>query len=232
MAPRAIIFDFDDTLFDHRGASDAAIADWVAARGAGGGEFAELWHDAENRHVAAWNRGEISFKGQRRRRVAEMLLALGLPSREDHELDALYDEFLELYRRGWRVFDDVDTTLQLLVDAPIPFAVLTNGVEELQVQKIATVGLTGRIGPLFCCDAIGHAKPDPRSYLVVCDALGVPPDQVLHIGDRYDYDVLGARAAGLRALHIDRDDNGPLDEPDRITSLRELGRFLGDGVHV
>ena len=43
---------------------------------------------------------------------------------------------------------------------------------------------------------------------------------MLHVGDLFDLDVLAARAARLRAVHLDRHGRGPLDEPDRITTLR------------
>jgi putative hydrolase of the HAD superfamily len=45
---------------------------------------------------------------------------------------------------------------------------------------------------------------------------------VLSVGDRHDLDVLPARAAGLQAVHLDRLDAGPTDEPHRIKSLRDL----------
>ncbi|MGK5678183.1 hypothetical protein [Actinoplanes sp. URMC 104] len=37
--------------------------------------------------------------------------------------------------------------------------------------------------------------------------------------DRHDLDVVPARAAGLRAIHLDRHGAGPLDEPERVTTL-------------
>ncbi|WP_209307684.1 hypothetical protein [Geodermatophilus sp. DF01-2] len=52
------------------------------------------------------------------------------------------------------------------------------------------------------------------------------PAEVLHVGDLYDLGVLAARAAGLHALHLDRQDGGPHDEPCRITTLRDLGRVV------
>ena len=64
------------------------------------------------------------------------------------------------------------------------------------------------------------------AYLTVCASIGVAPAEVLHIGDRYDLDVLAARAAGLAAVHLDRDDAGPHEEPHRLTSLARLGDYL------
>jgi putative hydrolase of the HAD superfamily len=125
------------------------------------------------------------------------------------------------------LFDDVDAAFSVVAATGMRVAVLTNGAEHQQTQKIAVTGLAGRVGPLFCCDALGYAKPDPRAYQHVCGALGLACEHVLHVGDHYNLDVLGARAAGLAAVHLDRANRGPHHEPARVTTLNDLSRFLG-----
>jgi putative hydrolase of the HAD superfamily len=223
----AVIFDLDDTLFDHRGAADIAVLEWLRAlEAATSDELVALWVDAENRHVAAWNRGEVAFDEQRRRRVREMLDHVGLPDREDALVDALYANYLSHYERNWRSFDDAETGLAAVADAGLPFAVLTNGADHQQRQKLTATGLDRLIPRMHCCDLVGFAKPDPRSYRAVCDWLGLSYGEVLHIGDRHDLDVAGAREAGLQALHLDRYGTGPADETQRIGSLHELQALL------
>ncbi len=46
------------------------------------------------------------------------------------------------------------------------------------------------------CDA-GARKPDPRALRYAADLVGLPAETFLHVGDRYDSDVVGARAAGM-----------------------------------
>ncbi|WP_323132320.1 HAD family hydrolase [Kineococcus indalonis] len=70
------------------------------------------------------------------------------------------------------------------------------------------------------------AKPRPAAFLAACERLGVPPAATLHVGDEHAVDVLGARAAGLRAVHVDRTGTGPADEVARVGSLRELAAHL------
>lgn len=50
---------------------------------------------------------------------------------------------------------------------------------------------------------LGVGKPDPRMYLATLDALGLAAERVLHIGDSVHYDVDGAAAVGLQAVHMD-----------------------------
>ncbi|MGA2012640.1 MAG: HAD family hydrolase [Solirubrobacteraceae bacterium] len=225
--PAAVVFDLDETLFDHRGAAVAGVRGWLSTLDVTAtDELVDLWFEAEERHVTAWHRGEVAFAEQRRRRLREILALIGRPCGSDDELDFVFADYVACYEAGWRRFDDVQDALELIADAGLRVAVLTNGAELIQQRKLAAVGLAGRVGPVLSCDTIGYAKPDPRAYLRACRELGVAADRALHVGDRYDLDVVAARAAGLPAVHLDRSDRGPHDEPARITSLRELGRFL------
>ncbi|HET7585042.1 MAG TPA: HAD family hydrolase [Gemmatimonadaceae bacterium] len=55
---------------------------------------------------------------------------------------------------------------------------------------------------IYSCD-VGHAKPHARPFQAAVDALGVRPEEVLHIGDNERTDVEGALRAGLRAVRAD-----------------------------
>lgn len=228
MPPTTVIFDLDETLFDHRGAATAGVRAWVAEFGVTADDATvETWFSLEEQYVRAWHRGEFSFEGQRRERVRAMLSWLGMDaSLGDEGLSQAFAGYLTHYESGWRRFDDVDDALEQIAACGLSVAMLTNGAEFQQHQKLAATGLSGRVGPVFCCDELGFAKPDPRAYALVCSRLGVEPERVLHVGDRHDLDVEAARAAGLTAVHLDRDDRGPYDETARIRSLRELGPFL------
>lgn len=55
---------------------------------------------------------------------------------------------------------------------------------------------------VYSCD-VGHAKPHPVPFRAALDALGVPPAEVLHVGDIERTDVAGALSAGMRAVRLD-----------------------------
>jgi HAD superfamily hydrolase (TIGR01549 family) len=54
---------------------------------------------------------------------------------------------------------------------------------------------------------VGALKPDPRIFQWTCEALGVEPADALMVGDTLQADYEGARAVGMRALHLDRTGN-------------------------
>lgn len=47
---------------------------------------------------------------------------------------------------------------------------------------------------------VGRAKPDPAPFLEAARRLALPPEEILHVGDRWELDVEGARRAGYGAV--------------------------------
>jgi HAD superfamily hydrolase (TIGR01509 family) len=50
---------------------------------------------------------------------------------------------------------------------------------------------------------VGAEKPDPRIFQIALERSGAIPEKTLHVGDMYDFDVVGARSAGIHALLLD-----------------------------
>jgi putative hydrolase of the HAD superfamily len=48
----------------------------------------------------------------------------------------------------------------------------------------------------------GHRKPEPHNYLACCARLGVEPGACLYVGDGGSNELAGARAVGMRAVHL------------------------------
>jgi HAD superfamily hydrolase (TIGR01549 family) len=74
--------------------------------------------------------------------------------------------------------------------------------------------------------AHGKTKPHPAIFQAALDQLGVVAEEAAMVGDSPDDDVEGARALGMRAFLVDRDDRFPEIE-DRLPDLRALPAALG-----
>ena len=66
----------------------------------------------------------------------------------------------------------------------------------------------------------GSRKPDPGIFTAALALAGCEPREALHVGDTAEEDLDGARAAGVRALLIDREGGGD------IASLEQVPDFL------
>lgn len=233
MRLRAVLLDLDGTLLDHESAMTSALHAWLPTLGVRVTEdVLTQWRVALERNLEVWRQGLVTFAEQRRRRLRDFLPAVGVPvDGDDRGVDELFDGYLHSYAASWRAFDDAAAAVTAIRRAGLSCAVLTNGDPEQQTAKLTRIGLLDLAGPVFTPAALGAAKPAAAAFLTVCERLGVPPAAALNVGDRYDLDVQGARAAGLKAVYLDRTDAGPLDDAWRISSLTELSPLLG-GLHT
>jgi putative hydrolase of the HAD superfamily len=69
---------------------------------------------------------------------------------------------------------------------------------------------------------VGVAKPDPALFAATIDALDLPPDRILHVGDSVHYDVEGAAACGLQSVHFDPYGLCSSSTHGHITALTDL----------
>ena len=55
------------------------------------------------------------------------------------------------------------------------------------------------------CD-VGKMKPSPVPFIAISQRTGVPPSRILFVGDSFEKDVMGARAAGMCGALLARKD--------------------------
>ncbi len=83
-------------------------------------------------------------------------------------------------------------------------ASLRLGVVSNSDGRVAAALEAAGLGELFdvVIDSarLGVEKPDPAIFHAALEALAVAPEDAVYVGDLYEVDVLGARAAGMRAV--------------------------------
>ncbi|WP_229069654.1 HAD family hydrolase [Actinoplanes sp. DH11] len=222
---RGVLFDLDGTLGDHEASVTAALTAWLPSLGVTcSAATVELWEEIAERHLVAWGRREVTFSEQRRRRLRDFLPAVGV-AYEWTALDEVFAGYLTHYEAGYQAYDDAAAAVAAVASAGPAVAVLTNGSAVQQRGKLTRMGFHD-IATVFTPDDLGVAKPDPDAFRLACERWGLEPGSVLSVGDNHAFDVLAARAAGLRAVHLDRAGTGPAEERQRIATLRELGAYL------
>lgn len=81
---------------------------------------------------------------------------------------------------------------------------------------------------------LGIAKPDPRFFAWIAEALALEPSAIAYVGDRIDNDIRPAAATGMAAILIRRGPwgyihaaDGATDAVATIDSLADLPAVLG-----
>jgi putative hydrolase of the HAD superfamily len=228
---RLVLFDVDGTLVDHDGAAEAGVQQWLMAMGwADAGTITGLvseWDAIAERHFPAYRARLTTFQGQRRLRLREFLLRVGIDAStwSDERLDELFNTYLVAYEAAWRSFPDAEPCLGAL-RRMAQIAVLSNGNQKQQEEKVSRTGLGRYVDVVLTSDQLGVAKPDPSAFELACVHLGVPPHAAVYIGDQLEVDALAATAAGLRGIWLNRNGGAVPSGVEAIDSLTDLPSLL------
>ncbi|HEU0009025.1 MAG TPA: HAD-IA family hydrolase [Verrucomicrobiae bacterium] len=203
MKPRppitAVTFDVGGTLIEPWPSVGHVYAE-VATRWGLAGVTAE----ALNRGFAAAWQVRRPFDHSRaawQRLVNQTFAAAGATRPSDACFGAIYRRFAET--SAWRVFDDAQPALEALAARGLRLGIVSNWDERLR-PLLARLGLAKYFrASIISCEA-GHLKPDPEIFARAAAELGCEPAVLIHVGDSVQEDAEGARAAGMRAVLIDR----------------------------
>ena len=141
----------------------------------------------------------------------------------------------ELLQSGYHLFaansatlyDDAVPTLQRFRDEGFKLAIVSNWDTPLDP-------LTERLGIAEYFDAIVAShdarvrseKPDSHVFNYALAAVGVSAEEVVHVGDTYEADIVGARNVGIRPILLDRGGTQTGRWKKTIQSLAELPEML------
>ncbi|MGW4386905.1 HAD family hydrolase [Streptomyces sp. NPDC004685] len=167
-------------------------------------------------HLAGlWRERDLSAE---KHRAAYTALAreASLPSAELAE--ALYDRHRT--SAAWRPYPDTEVTLRALRGRGVPVAVVSNIGWDLR-PVFRDHGMDGLVDAYILSFEHGVQKPDPGLFHAACDKLGLPPGEVLMVGDDRVADA-GAAALGCPVHLVD---HLPVDRrPNALRAVLDLAQ--------
>lgn len=222
---RAVLFDLDDTLIDHRHAARAATAG-VRAR------------------FPAFQQTSLDALAAEHQRILDLLhheVAIGARTVADARLDRYRRLFAfvgadathagaaaELHRRVYQACRRPVAGARDLLAAlhgQVTIGVVTNNTVAEQTEKLASFDLAPFVDALVTSEEVGAAKPDGRIFAAALQRVGCAAGEAVMVGDSWAHDVAGARAAGIAAIWFNR---AGATQPDgggarQITTLEPAG---------
>ena len=193
MTIKAVVFDAYGTLYDVQ-----SVADVTEDAFPGYGEIiTQVWRIKQLEY--SWLRSLMGryqdFAIVTRDALIYTLRSLGLQYDETTFARIIgKDQHLDLY-------PDAVAALEAMKDRKL--AILSNGSPAMLNALVKNSGLDTLLDATISVDDKKVFKPNPAAYVLIEEALGVPPREVLFISSN-PWDVCGAKAFGLNVAWIER----------------------------
>ena len=127
---------------------------------------------------------------------------------------------------NFHLYDDARPVLAALRERGLSLGLISNGQRDLEEFAVHhSLDVDCAVGS----KSHGRTKPHASIFEHALSLLEVSATEAVMVGDSVNDDIEGARALGMRAILVDRDDLSP-GEPDRITDLFQLPGALGLGA--
>lgn len=217
--PRAIIFDLNETLLD------LASLDPLFERAYGDAAARREWFSMLLRaaFTATLTERYRPFGELGREALASLADARSMtPSEED--IAQIIDAMGTL-----AAHPDVDPGLERLANAGYRLATLTNSSPDLAERQLEAAGIRRRFDEVLTVEPVRVFKPARAVYEHAARQLGTRPADLLMVA-AHDWDLHGARAAGLEVAYVDRPGMGfqPRQERPSLSagSLLELADLI------
>lgn len=151
--------------------------------------------------------------------LREIFTRYGIPYREEDGAALLAAV------RSWGPFPDVPPALQRLRQQ-CKLAIITNSDDDIMAENVRRIGVP--IDVVITAEEAGAYKPSLETFAYTLQRLGCAPEEILHVAQGFEYDIVPAHALGWKRVWINRYGKtgdpayGPYDELPDLSGLPAL----------
>jgi HAD superfamily hydrolase (TIGR01662 family) len=179
--PKAVLFDWDGTLYDSSILCFEIYRELFCRFGAGELTFEEFRRD---------------FSGDYHKFQEKH----GLDSTRWDEFDSAWYEIYYSKQKGEskaKLFPNAKKTLKRMHDSGIPVGIVTNATRNRMKGEISELKLGGYLAAVVTIeDADWQFKPSPKLVNLACEQMGIEKNTAIFIGDMAE-DVKAGKGAGV-----------------------------------
>lgn len=194
-----VFFDLDETIWDFKNNSFETLNDLIdthqlEGRGIKRDHFIERYHHHNTIYWDLYRKGKISRDELRNLRWKTTLDEFEIYD----EITALNlsEQYLQILPTKTNLYAEAHSTLDYLKEK-YSLHIITNGFEEVQLQKIITSGLSGYFTHIITSERAGTQKPNREIFLYAFDIANASVHNSIFIGDSIDADIKGAQSIGM-----------------------------------
>lgn len=231
---KTVYFDVGGTILTASPSVGAIYADAVRRLGfsvdAGDvqAKFRQAWRRSlERRRANGYRCDDIVLRHEWLQVVIESFEGLIGEETARQAFDDLYERF-----RGpsaWKLAPGAVLTFQALKAWGLRLGLLSNWDERLE-DLLGGLGIIEYFDHRVISCQVGVEKPHPRIFAEALRQAGNSPEQILHVGDSYEWDIEPARLSGMHTLWINADDEalgtGGQIPAARVKSFEDVLPFI------
>lgn len=227
---KAVFFDFGDTLAFNNMTFPDSLRCVLSGMGADidAEVLREIVHKADDelRTERLLARSDTEYREFRIQYYSHVLNLLGIADLGGE--NACYLQNVIDYYHGVYLKPETQYILDILRHAGLKLGMVSNFSHVLP-KLLKNLGIFHMFDFITYSDDVGYDKPSP---IIFEDALaklgeGIQPNEVIHIGDSYEGDVLGARHVGIIPILLDPEGGCRQQNCLCINNLLEIADLLG-----
>lgn len=145
------------------------------------------------------------------------------------DFEAFFNDVYALFADAvvWQVYPEVPEVLTELRRADLGLAIVSNFDARLSAV-CEGLGLLPAFDLVLTAAEAGMAKPGRGIFHAAARRFGVSPEQAVHVGDSWTEDAMGARGAGLAAVHLQRQGHeAPAGRSPEVPVIADLAELPG-----
>ena len=124
------------------------------------------------------------------------------------------------------LYEGVKPLLESLKSSGVALALATNAHRVSALESLKHLGIASCFDTIACHDDVPHSKPAPDMLYHILEAVNVPTQSALFVGDG-PRDEEAAEAAGIDYLMVDWGFTEHAEDKRVVRSVKELQKILG-----
>lgn len=225
---KAIFFDADDTIVDHKQCEEKALMYLFKKIGK---EYKKTYQeifrplDRELWESVMHNVNTVPKEVIPEYRFKKFFKAINLEYFDYKNANKFFKEGLA---NSVALTPDAHDTIKYLYDKGYNLYVVTNGIVKLQKPRIVNSEISKYISDIIVSEEVDSYKPNPKIFNVLLNRINLKCDEVIMIGDSLKNDVKGAQNANIKAIwynpknQINDTKIIPYREISKLTELKSM----------
>jgi putative hydrolase of the HAD superfamily len=140
------------------------------------------------------------------------------------QLEQSWSMLMKQYADKINIYPDVNSVLERLKEG-FRMVLTSNAGREFIDVEMEVTGLGRYFERIFSATSDFHeVKKTKGFYQRICQSLGTRPQEIVHVGDHYEFDYVVPRSLGIHAFYLNR--SGEQEGEFTISNLRDLEKRL------